>query len=116
MSFAGAGCGCNVDINVRCGAHAYAGAYPGVGGRPPIIFLPTGGPGIFQGPGLVQHGHRGGGNIIINNGPTAAGGHILQGAGVGGFGVGYPNYQSGLGGYGILDGQIVYYTFAGAST
>lgn len=66
--------------------------------------------------GIMQSGHRGGGNIIINNGPTAAGGHILQGAGVGGLGVGYPNYQSGLGGgYGILDGNLVYYSYTGAT-
>ena len=35
----------------------------------------------------MQSGHRGG-NIIINNGPAAAGGHIMQGVGVGGMGMG----------------------------
>ena len=43
-------------------------------------------PGGFPG-GIIQGGHRGGGNIIINNGPTAAG-TLMQGAGVGGMGMG----------------------------
>lgn len=48
-----------------------------------------------------MQGHRGGGNIIINNGPTAAGGHIMQGAGVGGMGVGFPGFS---GSFGDLEG------------
>lgn len=49
-------------------------------------------PGGFPG-GIIQGGHRGGGNIIINNGPTAAG-TLMQGAGVGGMGmgVGFPGF------------------------
>lgn len=51
-----------------------------------------------------MQGSRGGGNIIINNGPTAAGGHILQGAGVGGMGVGFPGFPGSFGGLEGLQG------------
>lgn len=73
-------------------------------------------PGGFPG-GIIQGGHRGGGNIIINNGPTAAG-TLMQGAGVGGMGmgVGFPSFLGQFSGFEEFNFQgpeksyyIVYY-------
>ncbi len=105
MPFAGASCSCGADVNVNVRGRAYAGAYAGAG-YPGLTFLGPipggvmGYPGHIH-PGNIVHSASGGGNIIINNGPTAAGGHILQGAG-GPFGVGFPSQ---LGGYGHLRAQ-----------